>query len=233
MRQTTSEEIDLLENIFPLIIPKYHEAHDIMAALLDFDHDREVRLVDLGCGFGGLTRRLLELFPAGVVFGVDADELILERLHQRLSDFSGRLVTLQRDLNEPAWSAELEQPVAVLSSFALDYLSAERREALVHEAHSLLEPGGRWISCEFYRSPDARINRAFHDLEIRFIRNALERGDVTPEQIDQLAVSTRLRQEHHMITVEQMLQWLRNAGFVRVDSPWRFLNLAMVSGIKE
>lgn len=229
--QKNTEQLNLLDDLFPLIIPKHDEAHGIIVALLDYPHDREIRIVDLGCGFGGLTRSLLNTFPAAVMFALDANLEILHKMREKMGD-SAQIVPLHRDLNSPAWSNDIEQATAVVSSFALDYLPPVRHRGVVEEAFALLEQNGRWVSCEFYRSSDARVNRIFHDLEIRYVRSSLEQGRVSSDQLDRLSASDLLRQEHHIITVEEKVQWLRDAGFVQVEVPWRFLNLAIVSGIK-
>ncbi|MDZ7317357.1 MAG: class I SAM-dependent methyltransferase [candidate division KSB1 bacterium] len=227
-----NDEINLLEDLYGRIIPKYEEAHGIMAALLDFPASSDLCFVDLGCGFGGLTRRILESFPSSTIFCVDIDELILQRMKQKLAAYADQIVPLARNLNDQAWMQDIRPPAAILSSFTLDFLTSERRQALLIEAFQLLDSGGRWVSCEFYRSPDARVNRVFYDLEIRFIRQALEQGEVTKDQLDRLAASNRLRHNQPMMTVDDMKLQLQAAGFSTIDVPWRFLNLAMVSGIK-
>ncbi len=230
--QTKHDDIDLLQKLFPFIIPKYHEAHDIMTSMLDFETSQEIRLADLGCGFGDLTKRIIDAFPFSVVFGIDNQSLILERTHERHRESLDQLVLYERDLNNPAWMNDISHLNAVVSSFALDYLPEQRHQEVILEASHLLEPSGRWISCEFFRSEDNRVNRVFHDLEMAFIQNALKNGDVSAEQIDQLGSSSILRQEHHIITVDEKITWLKSAGFKNVDVPWRFLNLAIVSGVK-
>jgi tRNA (cmo5U34)-methyltransferase len=232
MKSTTEEEITLLENLYPFIIPKYEEVHSIIVSLLDYPREREIRVADLGCGFGGLTRRVIEAFPVSTVFCLDANLQILQRMREKLSDFSDQFVIFHRNLESNVWMQDVQHLNAVVSSFTLDYLTPERRREVVGEAYQLLEQGGRWISCEFYRSPDTRVNRIFHDLEIRFIQNALKQGEVTTEQIDQMSSSVVLRQEHHIIAVDEKKQWLEDAGFKQVDVPWRFLNLAVISGVK-
>ena len=119
-----------------------------------------------------------------------------------------------------------------LDEETLDYLPEERHQTLLKESFNVLNAGGRWISCEFFRSEDNRVNRVFHDLEMTFIRSALQNGDVTEEQIAQLGQSTILRQDHHITTVDEKVEWLKAAGFKYIEAPWRFLNLAVISGVR-
>ena len=232
-KQTHADEIQLLEGLYQFIIPKYKEAHDIMASMLDFEQSRQIRVADLGCGFGDLTTRIMDTFPLSVVFGIDNQPKILERTREKLRESLDQLFLYERDLMNNAWMHEIEHLDAVVSSFTLDCLSEERHQAILKETFNLLSSGGRWVSCEFFRSNDSRVNRVFHDLEMTFIQSALRNGEVTEEQIEQLGTSSILRQEHHIVTVDDKVRWLQNAGFQNVEVPWRFLNLAIVSGVRE
>ena len=196
------EEIRLLEDLYQHIVPKYHEAHDIMTSLLDFQTSQEIRVVDLGCGFGDLTRRIIDAFPLSVVFGLDDQQAILERTREKFRDSTDQVVFFERDLNNSAWVNDLDHLNAVVSSFALDYLEEKRHRAVIQEAYDKLAPGGRWVSCEFFRSEDTRINRVFHDLEISFIQSALKEERISGEQLEQLGSSTILRRDHHICTVD-------------------------------
>lgn len=231
-QKADASEIELLENLFEFIVPKFREAHDIMVSMLDFRAGQLIRIVDLGCGFGVLSSRLLELLPKATVFGLDNSLPILNRCCENLASFSDRFISFQRDLNETNWLDSLTPLDAVVSSFTLDYLPYKRHKALIEEAHSLLNKEGRWITCEFFRAEDMRINRIFHDLEIQFIQNAIQSGKISKTQVDMLSNSSILRQKHHVCTVDEKIEWLRKAGYRQVEVPWRFLNLAVTSAIK-
>ncbi|MDZ7724881.1 MAG: methyltransferase domain-containing protein [candidate division KSB1 bacterium] len=232
MHNGSYDELSILEQMFQFIIPKYHEAHDIMTSMLDQQSSAELRIADLGSGFGDLSQRMMDLFPNSMVFGIEREPAILQRAMQKLESYSDRFIPENRDLNNNAWMHELERIDAVVSSFTLDYLTTDRHQQVVQEAYDLLSENGRWISCEFFRSQDNRINRVFHDLEMKFIQKAISDGKVSQEQVEQLSQSTILRNPHHVCTVEEKIEWLSRAGFRSVDIPWKFLNLAVVSGVK-
>ena len=227
------DEFSVLEQMFQFIIPKYHEAHDIMTSMLDYQSSGELRIVDLGSGFGDLSRRIMHMFPNSLVFGIERETAILQRAMQKMEDHSDRFIPKDRDLDNNAWMHELERIDAVVSSFTLDYLTLERHQQVVKEAFDLLSENGRWISCEFFRSEDNRINRVFHDLEMKFIQKAILDGKVSQEQVEQLSQSTILRNPHHVCSVEDKMEWLDRAGFRHIDIPWKFLNLAVLSGVKQ
>jgi tRNA (cmo5U34)-methyltransferase len=231
-KKTKIDEITLLKNTFEFVMPKFHEAHEIMLAMLDFPRSSELRIADLGCGFGELSKKILMNFPVATVFGIDDKSEMLARAHDTLEGFDNRFLGFERNLENIAWAEGLMPLDAVVSSFTLDYLPEDLHRKIVMDAYELLGPLGRWISCEFYEAQDTRVNRIFHDLEIQFVQNSVQRGQLSHEQIEQLSRSTLLRQKHHTCRLDTKMDWLKMAGFKNVDVPWRFLNLAVVSGVK-
>jgi trans-aconitate methyltransferase len=221
-----------LKHAYEFLIPKFHEAHGIMLSLLDFPESREIRCVDLGCGFGDLSKGLLTNFPLATVFGIDNKREIIASARTALTEFDGRFIGFDRDITTVSWVEGLAPLDAVVSSFTLDFMTFQQHENIVTEAFELLNPMGRWISCEFYQSPDPRVNRVFHDLEIQFVKNSVRAGHLDHQQIDRIANSQLLRKQHYVSGLDSKIEWLKKAGFQNVDVPWRFLNLAVVSGVK-
>lgn len=122
---------------------------------------------------------------------------------------------------------------AVVSSFALDYLPPEKHQETIKTAGKVLSRGGQWVSCEFCRALDDRINRLFHDLEISFVQNALQSGLVSQTEFEQLEQSQVLRKPHHVITTRSKMDWLQSCGFHNIDIPWKFLNLTVIGAYRE
>lgn len=231
--QNTHEEINLLENVYEFIIPKYNEINDMIVSLLDYDPKQELRFVDLGAGLGTLSEKTLDAFPMATVFGIDSNKDILNRSHERLLAFKDQYVPLLSDLENPEWLGQLANINAVISSFTLDFLPLERHQDLIKVAHDLMLPKGRWISCEFFKAEDNLINRIFHDVEIRFVHRAMKEGRISQEQIDQLSQISFLKKTHHVCTLETKIEWLRMAGFNKIEIPWKFLNLAIISAVRD
>jgi trans-aconitate 2-methyltransferase len=59
------------------------------------------RVVDLGCGTGRDTQRLLELVPRGQVVAVDGSQQMLQQLRTRLGEQAERVEIVRADLTAP------------------------------------------------------------------------------------------------------------------------------------
>jgi trans-aconitate 2-methyltransferase len=106
---------------------------------LDLRGDETV--LELGCGSGRDTERLLAALPRGRVLAVDGSHQMLHQLRVRLGDGDGRLQALQRDLREPL---DVHGPFdAVLSVATLHWLPDH--EHVFAELVRVVRPGGQIV----------------------------------------------------------------------------------------
>jgi tRNA (cmo5U34)-methyltransferase len=167
------------------------------------------RILDLGTGDGRLLALLGADRPQMRGVGLDFSELMLEAARQR---FAGdeRIELVAHDLAEPL--PVLGRFDAVVSSFAIHHLEHPRKRALYAEAFAALEPGGVFVNFEHVASPTARLHLAFYAA----IDEPLEHEDPSDRLLD----------------VETQLRWLRELGFDDVDCSWKWLEMALLVGVK-
>ena len=92
------------------------------------------RVLDLGCGDGGLTAQLAELVPRGSVLGIDASEgMIASACQHARANLAFRL----RDINEIDFQEEFD---IVFSNATLHWVKDHRR--LLRNVRAALKPGG-------------------------------------------------------------------------------------------
>jgi SAM-dependent methyltransferase len=167
------------------------------------------RVLDLGTGDGRLLALLRADRPEMLAVGVDFSELMLSATRERLvGDERTKLV--RHDLSEPL--PALGRFDAVVSSFAIHHLEDERKRSLFGEVFDLLEPGGVFANFEHVASPSQRLHAAFFEA----IGEPLENEDPSDRLLD----------------VETQLQWLREFGFADVDCYWKWLEMALLIGVK-
>jgi SAM-dependent methyltransferase len=122
-----------------------------------------ITVLDLGCGPGSLSIRLLARFPEATVIGVDVDPVLLMLASGAHGD-QPRLRLRTADLRDSDWldRLELDGPVdAALSTTALHWLSLPDLERLYGDLASALRPGGVFLDGDHCRFPDqAGIARA-------------------------------------------------------------------------
>jgi SAM-dependent methyltransferase len=167
------------------------------------------RILDLGTGDGRLISLLQRERPRMSVVGLDFSELMLAGARER---FAGdeRVDLVRHDLNEPL--PDLGRFDAVVSSMAIHHLEHERKRSLYGEVFDLLEPGGVFANFEHVASPTERLHAAF----FAAIGEPLENADPSDRLLD----------------VETQLGWLRELGLDDVDCYWKWLEMAMLVGVR-
>jgi trans-aconitate methyltransferase len=113
---------------------------DVLEALLP---ERFVAL-DLACGPGSISQRLLERFPHARSVALDFDPVLLLLGQKELGDMQGRLRWVEADLRDTEWHTQLgeEQVDAVLSTTALHWLPASMLVQVYQRLGKLVRPGG-------------------------------------------------------------------------------------------
>ena len=167
------------------------------------------RILDLGTGDGRLLALLQIDRHRMFGVGLDASELMLEAARERFTT-NERIDLVKHDLAEPL--PALGRFDAVVSSMAIHHLEHERKRTLYGEVFDLLEPGGLFANFEHVASPTERLHLAF----FAAIDEPLENEDPSDRLLD----------------VETQLGWLRARGYDDVDCYWKWLEMALLVGVK-
>ena len=115
-----------------------------VAELLPFERDADVRVLDIGGGYGMLTREVLEEWPNSRVVLHDFSGPMIEQARTRLGPLAMRVDFAQSDLRDPSWVDAVPAPFdAAVSSIAIHNVrDPERIRAIFGEVRPLLVPGG-------------------------------------------------------------------------------------------
>lgn len=103
--------------------------------------------LDLGCGPGSLSQRLLARFPQARCIAVDQDPVLLAMGRGALGDLGGRLRWVDANLGDPAWREHIgvEAVDVALSTTALHWLPPAQLVRLYTELGTLIRPNGLFL----------------------------------------------------------------------------------------
>ncbi|MGH9110747.1 MAG: class I SAM-dependent methyltransferase, partial [Acidimicrobiales bacterium] len=112
-------------------------------------------VLDLACGTGSITRRLLDRFPDARSIAVDIDPALLAIARATFAgDDRARIV--RADLGDPTWARLVpETPFdAVLTATALHWVAQPRLRRLYRDLAGLVRPGGVVANADLMVPPD-------------------------------------------------------------------------------
>ncbi|MCE7082763.1 trans-aconitate 2-methyltransferase [Streptomyces sp. ST2-7A] len=130
------------------------------------------RVLDLACGTGSITARVLKRFPGATTVGVDLDPALLT-IARGTFEGEERTTFVTADLRDAGWvdralAAGAGGPFdAVLTATALHWMrTADLRTLYERLAGGVVRPGGVFLNADHMPDPATpRINEAVHALD--------------------------------------------------------------------
>ncbi|MEU1817453.1 class I SAM-dependent methyltransferase [Streptomyces roseifaciens] len=229
-------------------LPDREERFRVMLDMVEALVGPAPRVLDLACGTGTITARLLDRFPGAVSTGVDLDPALLTIAR---GTFAGddRVQFVTADLKDPDWTAQLphEHYDAVLTATALHWLHSDPLRTLYGQLAGVVREGGVFLNAD--HMPDAgtpRINEAERALRHARMDRAKAEGALDWRAWWELAAAdpvlagpTAERFEiygEHADGDTPSADWhartLREAGFAEARTVWKSPSDAMVLALK-
>lgn len=167
------------------------------------------RILDLGTGDGRLLALLKIDRPQTEAIALDFSPTMLALARNRFAD-DATIQVIDHNFDQPL--PDLGQFDAIVSSFAIHHCSDERKRSLYTEIFGRLQPGGIFCNLEHVASSTPNLHRQF----MTAIGQSVETEDPSNQLLD----------------VDTQLRWLREIGFTDVDCYWKWLELALLVGVK-
>lgn len=168
------------------------------------------RVLDLGTGDGRLLALLKIERPETEGIALDFSPTMLEAVRSRFAE-DPSVQVIAHNLDNPL--PQIGQFEAIVSSFAIHHLSDARKRQLYEEIYERLTPGGIFCNLEHIAPVSQRLHEQFlQHLDIK-------QGEEDPS--------------NQLLDVETQLKWLREIGYLEVDCYWKWLEMALLVGIKS
>jgi trans-aconitate methyltransferase len=203
-------------------------------------------VLDLCCGNGALSRRVLERFPESRVTAVDWDPVHLEIAQRTLPD---SVEIVEADVARAGWSRQVEPSLdLVVTATALHWLDPDDLEQLYHELAGLLRPGGMFLNADHLPVAEPTIQSLGEKLTTSWQDANFDGGEEThagfheaaatdPEL--QAAAELRARRfaahqagDERTLDVDAHRAMLRGAGFRELGEIWRHRDDAVLLAIR-
>ncbi|WP_162467280.1 class I SAM-dependent methyltransferase [Streptomyces cavernae] len=231
-----------------LYLPDREERFRVMLDMVEALVGTEPRVLDLACGTGSITARLLQRFPGAVSTGVDLDPALLAIAG---GTFTGddRVTLVTADLKDPRWPERLpyESYDAVLTATALHWLHTEPLAVLYGQIAELVRAGGVFMNADHMIDESTpRINAA--ERALRHARMDQAKRDGVPDWSEWWALAAQdpvlgeptasrfeIYGEHadgETPSVEWHTRVLREKGFGEARPVWRSPSDALVLALK-
>ena len=214
------QEAAIFDKMFFRIVPYYEEAMEAIKSALPFKKTDKVRIIDMGCGTGNLTKKIALAFPKAEIICLDMAENMLKLAKAKLSKHPN-VSFWQGDIREFSFQGKYD---AIVSSLVLHHVEKKGKLQFYKKLHKALHSGGVFYNFDILTSANKHINDLLYDNWKDYMGNS----GLPPAKYNEMIHRHKL--EDRPVTFEEEMNLLQKAGFKYVDVIWRRIQLGAVYG---
>jgi tRNA (cmo5U34)-methyltransferase len=214
------------------LLPRYDEMLEVITRCLPSTSDR---ILELGCGTGELSLKILQRYPDVQVVALDYSPRMLEFAESKIAaaGYANRWSGMEADFgdwaNNPEKFAMGGEFAACVSSLAIHHLQDEMKFQLFQQIAASLSPDG----CFWNADPTLPESPVLIEVYQAAREEWASQQGITLEEV-RGKVGTSDTQgyssQDQLATLNAHLQMLTNAGFETVAVPWKYYGLAVFGG---
>lgn len=204
-------------------IPKYPE---MLTALINAipDNKETPKILDLGCGTGNITQKIMEKFPNAQVTCLDLSENMIEIAKNKLSSYEN----IEYIIGDFTKTEMTEKYDAIVSSLALHHIPNDKEKQDMYKAiYEALNING-----VFYNADVIQGNSTYNEqLNNKIAEQDMLDNGVTQEEI----IEHKGKRDANDIptTTYNHIKMLENVGFQEIDVIWKYYANVVYGGTKK
>jgi tRNA (cmo5U34)-methyltransferase len=214
------------------VLPRYDECLDVITRCLP---SASQRILELGCGTGELTLKILNRCPDAQVIALDYSPRMVQFAQDKITTagYQQQWTGIQADFGD--WANNPEKFDigsgfdACVSSLAIHHLDDEMKLKLFQQIAANLTPNG----CFWNADPTLPESPALAE-----VYKAAREEWVTEQGINLTEITTKrgtsttegYSSQDQLATLDAHLQMLTKAGFKTVAVPWKYYGLVVFGG---
>lgn len=215
------------DNLIVKLIPYYNEMITALSLAIPFNTEESIKVLDLGCGSGNISKVVKERFPKAKIKCVDIEENMIEMTRIKLSKFSDIKYQVG-DFSKLHFNKDYN---VVVSSLALHEVeNDEKKKQIYTMIYDALQEEGVFYNADTVLGSNnyltqVNLNKWKHHLLKYF----------TLDEIEKRWLPTNYEDLPHKISMEplmEQLDWLSKIGFKDVDVIWKYYHGAVFGGLK-
>lgn len=217
-----------------IYIPRYDEILSILVSTIPFNKNKKINVLDLGCGTGNLSLKILKSFPNAKVTCLDLSNEMLNVVKGKLKRYKNRVEFIYHDFGEENIKGFYD---AILSSFAIHHLTNDKKRKLFKGIYNALKFSGCFFNADLVLTESKILGKMYEKILNKHLDKALWSGRITKEEIKRRLIAKK-KHKHKGKEIdipaksEDQIKWLKDANFSDVDCVWKYLGIAIYGGYK-
>ncbi|MBD2355875.1 class I SAM-dependent methyltransferase [Tolypothrix sp. FACHB-123] len=214
------------------LLPRYDEMLEVISRCVPLSCDR---ILELGCGTGELSLKILQRCPQAQVVALDYSPRMLEYAQNKIAaaGYANRWSGIEADFGDWANNPEKfgigREFTACVSSLAIHHLQDEMKFQLFQQIAASLSSDGCFWNADPTLPESPLLVEVYQAAREEW---AAQQGKTLAEVRAKVGTSSTqgYSSQDQLATLNAHLQMLTNAGFETVAVPWKYYGLAVFGG---
>lgn len=214
------------------LLPKYDEMLDVLTSCIPSD---KPSILELGCGTGELTLKILQRYPSATIIAVDYSPRMLDFARTKIESagYASRWTGIELDFGkwaiEPNFAGLIDRFDAVISSLAIHHLEDEMKLKLFQRIRTNLNAGGCFWNADPMLAESAAMKEIYQAAREDWARSQGETLAQIRARVG-TSVACGYSNPDRLATLAAHLEMLSQAGFETVAVPWKYYGMAVFGG---
>ncbi|WP_246140327.1 class I SAM-dependent methyltransferase [Euhalothece natronophila] len=215
------------------LLPYYDEMLSAIALCVP---SNSKHILELGCGTGELTLKVLQQCPKAEIITVDYSPRMIDFVQEKMEKAGEdqRVETIQFDFgawaNNEAGSNFGNNFDAIVSSLAIHHLSDDMKAKLFQKVASSLKPNGYFWNCDPLLPEFPELSDVYQQSRQRWAQKQGIDLDAVRSKVGKSDTQGYSSQDQ-LATLDSQLKMLEKAGFSKTAVIWKYYNIAVFGGI--
>lgn len=215
------------------LLPHYDQMLGAIAGCLPVTAER---ILELGCGTGELSLKVLERCPQAHLVAVDYSPRMLAYAQKKLgaAGYTDRITWVETDFGD--WATGQASGLndeakfdACVSSLAIHHLNHQLKLKLFQQIHQSLKPGGCFWNADPTPPEASQLSETYQ--AVREAWTAQQGTTLDQVRARMGSSDTHGHSSHdHLESLAAHFNLLHQAGLVDVDVPWKYYGMAVFGG---
>lgn len=204
------------------VVMKNSELQNAILGAIPFNHDRVLRVLDLGSGTGFGSGLILKKFPGATVTGVDFSLRMNEKAQVNLREFGSRFGVVEKNITTMDFGSGWD---VVVSGVTIHNITNDEKRILFQKIFGALVYGGVFVNGDFIAGETSHLDAQYRLIYRKYMENRLKG--------EELQVWLRHAfQEDMPMKLSKHFSYLHEVGFSEVYLLWQFNNEAVYAARK-
>ncbi|MDD5408623.1 MAG: class I SAM-dependent methyltransferase [Candidatus Omnitrophica bacterium] len=222
IKEHFEKETAVFDKLFFKVMPRYEEMMQALINAMPFNKKDSLRIIELGCGTGNLTREIISSYTNARITCIDMADNMLKMAKAKLKN-NRNVAFWLGDIRDFNYKGKYD---AVVASMVLHHVEGKDKPEFYRKFYKSLSRGGVFLCLDIFLSPNKHLQDLYMDKWRAFMKSS---GLPTKKINDMI---TRHQKEDRPVVFEDELAIMRKTGFKYVDVILKHYNFAVYSGVK-